>query len=228
MDAQKGIAVTVPNWKNYASRTDIKNHTWFKCSNRILEDEDFFEFTDSEILCWIYVLSLCSQKKSDSVFINFERADRFARRKKEDLISTIKKLERLEILKQSVRDPSGLRTGSVRNPCTTGEYRTGQESTPSVPNGSQSPPSPKKKTKVFGTAEEFRGSLSIPLVEKGVKVFGERLDEEVKLCFEYHSLDEPPTAAKWSQKWLNWISQAKSRKKSNSEQSEPPKVVPSV
>jgi hypothetical protein len=63
----KGIWVKVSKWSDYAGRTDVVNHTWFRCSNRILEDEDFFEFSDAEILGWLYILSLCSQKKTDTV-----------------------------------------------------------------------------------------------------------------------------------------------------------------
>ncbi len=118
----KSITIQVLKWKDYQGRSDIKHHTWFRCSNRILENEDFFELSDSEILAWFYILSLCSQKISDTVIVNFERAERFARRKKRDIISMVEKLQG----NQLVRIPDASRTDHVRNPCTTLQDRTGQ------------------------------------------------------------------------------------------------------
>lgn len=234
---KKGIGVRVPNWAHYAGRSDVKTHVWFKCSNRILEDEDFFDFTDSEILCWIYILSLCSQKKSDTVFINFERAKRFARREREDLLSAIKKLEELEIVEVRVRNPNASRTDPVQNPCARGEESTGEEigERGQAAHANQPPSPPKKKGKVvYETAAEFRASLPIDTVTKGCAEFTEsRFEEMVEKCFEYHNLDEqkvPRTEGEWRKRWFNWceIERGKMASTKGKDSDEPLKVVPSV
>jgi hypothetical protein len=109
----KGIWVKVKNFSNYKGRIDVKNHSWFRLSNRILEDPDFFDFTHAEILAWIYVLSLASQKNSDTVYINFLHAERVCRLKKKEIQAAIEKL----LLNQL--DPV-----DVTDACATGQYIT--------------------------------------------------------------------------------------------------------
>jgi hypothetical protein len=94
----KGIWIRVNGFEKYKGRGDNKHNSWFRCSNRLLEDPDFFEFTHTEILVWIYVLSLVSQKNSDTVFINFTHADRVCRLKPQSVKSALQKLHGKQIV----------------------------------------------------------------------------------------------------------------------------------
>ncbi len=114
-----GIAVRVRKFKDYLGRADTKQHLWFRCSNRILEDEDFESFSDAELCVWIYILSLCSQKKSDTVFINFDRAERFAKRKRKDILSAIDRLQEKQIELVTSPVAHAIRTDRVQNPYST-------------------------------------------------------------------------------------------------------------
>src|SRR5690606_18337193 len=160
--------VKVLKWEEYRGRSDIKNHTWFRCANRLLEDEDFFEFTDAEILVWIYILSLCSLKKSDTVFVNFERADRFARRKRKDILSAIEKLKGKQLDTLSVQDTYGSRTDHVRNPCTTLQYITVQDSTGQYTANEKESFAPIAEFKEF---DELLKTVSVACQRKWVEVY---------------------------------------------------------
>jgi hypothetical protein len=129
----RGITVRVRKFKDYLGRTDIKVHSWFRCDNRLLENEAFEDFSDAEILVWIYILGLCSQKKTDTVHINFDRADRFARRKKKDILSALAKLKGKQLDQLDERDPDAIRTEGEQNLCATG--RDERDGTSIVPGG---------------------------------------------------------------------------------------------
>lgn len=105
-----GILVAVKSFDNYRPRKEIKHPHWFKCSNRLLEDEDFYDFTFEEIAVWIYILSVASQKDSSEVFINFEAAERKCRLKEKTIHSAIAKL--------STKQIDVLRAHDLTTPCT--------------------------------------------------------------------------------------------------------------
>lgn len=120
---EKGIWISVRNWETCLGRTDVKHNQWFRCSNRILEDDDFIDFSLEEICVWIHVLSLVSLKKSGEVFLNFESAQRKSRLSKKLILSAIAKLEGNQLDRITIEDPSVTRPDHVRNPCTTGQDR---------------------------------------------------------------------------------------------------------
>lgn len=88
-----GINIRLRSFAEYRPRKEIKHPHWFKCSNRILEDEDFYDFSFEEIAVWIYIMSIASQRDCDTVFINFEAAERKCRFKSKAILSAIDKLK---------------------------------------------------------------------------------------------------------------------------------------
>lgn len=92
MAKQTEITVEIRNFEGYKGRKDVEHNSWFRCSNRLLEDPDFFEFSAEEILVWVYILSLSSQKNSPRVTIKFAHAERVCRLKKSIVESAILKL----------------------------------------------------------------------------------------------------------------------------------------
>lgn len=86
------ITVKLRNFESYKGRKDVEHNSWFRCSNRLLEDPDFFEFSSDEKLVWIYILSLASQKNSDTVCCKLAHAERVCGLKPTIVQSAIKKL----------------------------------------------------------------------------------------------------------------------------------------
>lgn len=124
-----GLAISIKGFEKFKGRTDVRLNSWFRCSNRLLEDPDLFDFSHSEICVWIYILSLASQKNLADVNMNFEHANRIARLKEREILSAIDKLAKLNII--TVHDTSTLRARSadVTATCSTGQYNTEQDNT---------------------------------------------------------------------------------------------------
>jgi hypothetical protein len=99
-----GITVTIRNFASYRPRKEIKHPHWFKCSNRLLEDDDFEGFSFEEICVWIYILSLASQKDSQTISISFSAAERKCRLKAKSILSAVEKLLEKQMLVQSDHD----------------------------------------------------------------------------------------------------------------------------
>lgn len=119
MKNQDQITVFVRNWEDYKGRGDVKHNSWFRCSNRLLEDPDFFEFSAEEVLVWIYILSLSSQKNAGTVSINFSHALRVCRLKKSAILSSIEKMKGNQIDLVDVTDALRARNGHVTDTCAT-------------------------------------------------------------------------------------------------------------
>ena len=115
----KIIVAQLKNFEKYKGRSDVKHHSWFRCSNRLLEDPDFFEFNSNELLSWIYLMSLSSQKNSDTVIINLDHVERVCRIKKRDFENALQKLKgkQIDILDGTdavqIRNGHGTDTGAT-------------------------------------------------------------------------------------------------------------------
>lgn len=94
----QSIFIRVVNFEKYKGRRDVTHNSWFRCSNRLLEDPDFFEFSHPELLVWIYILSLTSQKNTDVIEVNFAHAERVCRLKKSIVQKAMQKLMGKQIL----------------------------------------------------------------------------------------------------------------------------------
>lgn len=105
------ITITVKNWHKHNPRKDIKHPSWFAMSNRILEDPDFFDFTDSEWRAVLYIFSQASQKNSPTVTLVVSHADQVCRVKPATLTRTLDKLAAIGCV-QVALDP---RTESERD-----------------------------------------------------------------------------------------------------------------
>lgn len=108
-------------------RKDIERPGWFKCSNRLLEDDDLSKFSAAEVCAWVYIMSLSSLQQRASVRINLLKSDALKRKfSREDLFSAIDKLKAKKILKShatralrprnvDVTQRGGERIGKERN-----------------------------------------------------------------------------------------------------------------
>lgn len=121
---KKTITIRIVNYELYRGRSDVKQHSWFRCSNRILEDPDFFDFSHAEIIAWIYILGLSSQKGSDQVTLNFDHAERVCRIKKRVLSSALSKLNGKQITYVDDTDALRERNDDDRDPAAREQNRT--------------------------------------------------------------------------------------------------------
>ena len=172
------ITVTIGNWESYKGRGDVKHNSWFRCSNRLLEDPDFYKWKPEELLVWIYIMSQASQKNSGAVRINFEHAERVSRLKRATVLSAIEKLESLGIAAAGVTDAVRARNADGTDTCATDRQtdKTGQTDRTAAAH------SPVRARELFDKAlREY------PLKEKGPKAL-ERFREQIKTDADFEAL----------------------------------------
>jgi hypothetical protein len=160
------IEVEIINWSRYNLRTQIKSPRWFALSNRVLEDSDFFGFSDAEFKAWIYILCQASQRNSSRVRLNPEHAQRACGVLIKSLNSALTKLQ---IIKCIQYQDHGVITND-HDMITTGQDRTGQR-TPYIPQTGEQEfllAKEKYKTKFPGTAvgpkalDRFKEQIKTP------------------------------------------------------------------
>lgn len=141
---KQSLWIKILNWDKHNPRKDIKEPKWFAFSNRLIEDEDLFDFTHGEFKALIYLFSKASQKKSSVIRVSPVHAEKVCNISPEDMASAIKKLkssdlkiivdptpEEIEnaITGESDHNPYAPRTPPVRDPYATEEDRGGQRRT---------------------------------------------------------------------------------------------------
>jgi hypothetical protein len=87
------------NWSKFNPRKDLKATTWFRLQNTLFEDPNLFEWSHSELLFWIYLLSLASKKQSGIIRLSYAHATRIGRFEVADVESAIQKLIELECVR---------------------------------------------------------------------------------------------------------------------------------
>lgn len=93
------LTITIVNYDKYKGRKDVENNSWFRLSNRFLEDSDFFDFSSEEKLVWIYLLSVASQKNTAKLVVNHRHAHHVCGLSLPSINSAVKKLSKIGILK---------------------------------------------------------------------------------------------------------------------------------
>jgi hypothetical protein len=94
-----GATIEILNWDKYNPRKDLKSTTWVRLQNSLFEDPNFFDFDHSEILFWIYLLSLASKKQCGEIRLSIPHAERIGRFKKSVIESALKKLQQLQCVR---------------------------------------------------------------------------------------------------------------------------------
>ncbi len=90
--------IKIKNFEAYKGRADVVHNSWFRCSNRILEDHEFFDFSPEEFKAWIYFLCLASQKNSAVVHVSHQHAHHVCGLPFSVIFSAIKKLNKIGCL----------------------------------------------------------------------------------------------------------------------------------
>lgn len=94
------LQIRIRNFEDYKGRSDVKHNSWFRLSNRFLEDHEFFDFTPGEKLVWIYLLSLASQKNHGDIHVSYQHAHHVCRIERDVLFSGIEKLIKIKCIEK--------------------------------------------------------------------------------------------------------------------------------
>lgn len=98
------MRIKFAKWSKYNPRSDVKRGTWFRMQNDFFTNHQLFDFTNDEKLCFIYLITLRSSGDSDWVSLSFSHAEKIGGIKKSIVESTIKKLEKIQVLHVDVTD----------------------------------------------------------------------------------------------------------------------------
>lgn len=160
-----GVTVKIRNFAAFKGRKDVEHNSWFRCSNRLLEDPDFFDFSQAEFLVWIYILSLASQKNSGTIFINFAHAERICRLEKRHVLSGIEKLKENQLDLIDVTPTVRERYADGTQTCATEQDITEQNNT---------------TTGVPVDCAEASAARSAPFADPSIKKFIEKVKVETQ------------------------------------------------
>jgi hypothetical protein len=119
MGKRTNPTVTIIKWADFNYRKDVKRPSWFRFDHKMIEDSQFYSFTDAEFKAWIYLLSVASQRSSGTITVNLEHAERVCCIKSSDLFSAIQKLEEFSIVHVDVTDAVRARNVDVPDACST-------------------------------------------------------------------------------------------------------------
>jgi hypothetical protein len=104
MNSLDGATIEIIKWEKYNPRKDLKATNWLRLQNSLFEDPNFIEFNHSEILFWVYLLSMASKKQAGSIRLSVAHAERIGRFRTEDITSAIAKLTELECVQVTERE----------------------------------------------------------------------------------------------------------------------------
>jgi hypothetical protein len=100
------VRVTIVKWEKFNSRNDVKSAHWFRLNHDLFENPEFYDFTHSELLFWIYLLSLASKKSDATVVLNRIHAKRVGKFTSLVIDRSLKKLETLGIIQCAMQNPA--------------------------------------------------------------------------------------------------------------------------
>jgi hypothetical protein len=92
------MRIEIRNWDAFNARKDVKAPSWFRLSHNLFEDHEFFDFSHTEIVAWIYILSLASKKSSAVITVNQPHLERVGRIKWKDFHTAVQKLQFIQCI----------------------------------------------------------------------------------------------------------------------------------
>lgn len=100
--------------KYIKARNDVEKPGWHKISNRLLEDDELWDFTAAETCAWLYILSQSSIQQKKRVRLTLDKVDAFKRKfNRDDFNNAIKKLTELGVLDSHVTSTARARNVDV-------------------------------------------------------------------------------------------------------------------
>lgn len=92
------IYVEIINWNKFNPRKDVKHSSWFRFDHSIFEHPDFDDFTHSDMVTWLYLLSLASKCNGKDIVVHTMHAERLARINFKDLVTALHKLNKINAI----------------------------------------------------------------------------------------------------------------------------------
>lgn len=194
------------------ARADVEKPGWFKFSNRMLDDDEFYDFTAAETCAWIYVMSQSSLQRSSKVRLILDKVDAFRRKfSRDDLRSVIAKLKDLGILKSHVTSTLRGRNGGG----SLGEERIGEER--NIAGGEEKIKTPPTEVPILGTVlkdlagnskrEQVLSRIPIETQQDWVDTYDTKwLKDSLLHAIETHSKNNPIDCVKdWPEKLARWF-----------------------
>lgn len=202
--------------KYIKARADVDRPGWFKCSNQLLDDREFHDFTAAEICAWFYIMAESSILKSPKVRIIMDRVDSHRRKfSRDDLKSAISKLKGLGILLTDVASDvtSTLRPRSAD--VTLGEDRIGEEGIRVV----VAPPAiASQKNGIIGPVlaelggnskrEQALSTVPLDLQQEWLEMYDLQWlrNAILKAVSNYANKDPVDSIGNWEAKFVHWFS----------------------
>lgn len=123
------INIKIKNFEHYKGRGDVKHNSWFRCSNKLLEDPELFHFDLQELMVWIYFLSIASQKNNCVIHVSYLHAEKVCRLPRHVVDSATAKLLQLKIIEKIRTRTIRGRYENVTDACFTRHNITEQDKT---------------------------------------------------------------------------------------------------
>jgi hypothetical protein len=121
------MQITILKWEEYNYRKDIKTPRWFRFEHSFFENHEFYDFTHTEMVCWVYLLCLASKKNSATILVNKSHVEHIGKIKFKDFEKAIQKLEQIQCVSVDVTDTNGsvrIRNVHVTDTCATLHNKT--------------------------------------------------------------------------------------------------------
>lgn len=204
--------------KYIKARADVERPGWFKCSNRILDDDELYDFSAAEICAWLYIMEQSSIHQNPKVRLILDKVDAYRRKfSRDDLRNAITKLRELGILKGVT---SAVRPRNVD--VTLGEERIGEDSrvvvvtacareeTPPAANASQNKIIGSVLTELGGNSKRVQALSTVPLdlQQEWVDTYDPLWLKNtiLKAISTYANKDPVETVKNWEGKLVHWFS----------------------
>lgn len=112
------VQIKINNWQAFQGRTDYKRCWWFKTSNQLFTESDWFGMTNDARCLWLFLLCEASKINHNEIRVIYEHASLFVKMSVEEIEITIRDFESKQwvtlIRTDSVQIPIGFRTDSGR------------------------------------------------------------------------------------------------------------------
>jgi hypothetical protein len=105
--------VTIIKFEDFNYRKEVKHPSWFRFQHSFFENPDFYEFTHTEKLVWIYLLCIASRKSSATFTLSWAHIEKIGGFKRKDFEMALQKLQAIQVIHVDVTDAVRARNVNV-------------------------------------------------------------------------------------------------------------------
>ena len=93
------VEIHVPKFEVFNPRKGLKSTAWFRLNNDFWRSHDFLELDAAQMFLLVTILSICSEKMSDTVSISVEALEFHLKMKKSKILETLKIYEEKQVVR---------------------------------------------------------------------------------------------------------------------------------